>query len=114
MPIPGNRQALRSGSAEVSPASPVSETPEYDTCASTTVWGGLHGGEKGPGGGGPVEMEPVVDPLRTGKEPVVVSEVVVLCLLVALGCLPPPLTQAYTAVALSMCRVICSVGIVLP
>src|SRR5215470_11502421 len=114
MPIPGKRQALRSGSVEVSPASPISETPEYDTCTSTTVCGGLHGGENGPAGGGPAMMVPVVCPLRTGKDCVCVIGVVTDCLLLALGWLPPPLTQAYTAVAESMCKVIDSVVTVLP
>ena len=37
MPTPGKRQALRLGSAEVSPATPVSMTPVYDTKASVSV-----------------------------------------------------------------------------
>src|SRR5215470_4213202 len=113
MPIPGKRQALRSGSAEVSPASPVSETPVYDTCTSTTVCGGLHGGLNGPAGGGPTARVPVVDPLRTGKEPVLLTCPVTDCLFVALGWLPPPLMQAYVAVAVAD-RVIASVDTVLP
>jgi hypothetical protein len=85
---------LGSGSAEVSPASSVSMTFVYDTDASTTVCGGLHGGEKGPGGGGPTERLPVVEPLRTGNEPVLPTGVVTDCLFTALGWFPPPLTQS--------------------
>ena len=94
--MPGKRQVVRLGSAEISPASPVSTTLVYDTCAITTVIGGLHGGEKAGAGGGPTAMVPVVDPLRTGNEPVLLTCPVADALLVALGCLPPPLTQAYS------------------
>src|SRR5215470_16644045 len=113
MPIPWHRQALRFGSADVSPASPVRATFVYDTKTSTTVCGGLHGGLKGPAGGGPTARVPVVDPLRTGNEPVLLTCPVTDCLLVALGWLPPPLTQAYVAFALAD-RVIDSVDTVLP
>src|SRR5215472_3201368 len=113
MPIPGNRQALRLGSGEVSPASPVSTTFVYDTKTNTTVCGGLHGGWKGPAGGGPTARVPVVDPLRTGKDPVLLTCPVTDCLLEALGWLPPPLRQAYVAFAVAD-RVIDSVDTVLP
>src|SRR5215813_13551021 len=113
MPIPGKRQALRSGSAEVSPASPVRLTFVYDTKTSATVCGGLHGGLKGPAAGGPTDREPVVDPFRTGKEPVLLTCPVTDCLFVAFGWLPPPLMQAYVAFAVAD-RVIASVDTVLP
>ncbi len=59
---------MRLGSGEVSPDSPVSMTPVYDTKASTSFC--PDGDVRPPGPGGPAEMEPVVCPLRTGKEPV--------------------------------------------
>src|SRR6516165_6301423 len=111
MPIPGKRQALRLGSAEVSPASPVSMTLVYDTKASASFC--PPGQVKPPGPGGPAEMDPVVDPLRTGKEPVLLIGAVTVSLFAALGWLPPPLMQAYVAVAVAD-RVIASVEAVLP
>jgi len=92
MPTPGKRQALRLGSGEVSPASPVSMTPAYDTKASTSFCPDGH--VKLPGPGRPAEMEPVVCRLRTGKEPVLLIGAVTVSLFAALGCLPPPLMQA--------------------
>jgi len=55
----------------------------YDTKASSTVCGGLHGGWKGPAAGGPTEMLPMVCPLRTANEPVLLTFPVTDCLFVA-------------------------------
>ena len=58
-------------------------------------------------------MVPVVDPFLTGNEPVLLTGDVTVSLFVAEGCLPPPLMQAYVAVAVAE-RVIASVLTVLP
>ncbi len=58
-------------------------------------------------------MVPLVDPFRTGKEPVLLIGAVTVSLLDAEGCLPPPLIQAYTALAVAE-SVIDSVDTVVP
>src|SRR5260370_13159874 len=58
-------------------------------------------------------LPPVVCPLRTGKLPLPLTGPDTVSLLLALGCLPPPLMQAYVAVP-SAERVIFSVVVVLP
>src|SRR6266581_7929129 len=58
-------------------------------------------------------MLPVVCPFLTGNGPVLLTGAVTVSLFVALGCLPPPLMQAYMADAVAL-RVIDSVVTVVP
>ncbi len=58
-------------------------------------------------------MLPVVCPFLTGNAPVLLTGAVTVSLFAALGCLPPPLMQAYRADAVAL-RVIDSVVTVVP